>query len=419
MSSSSERPVSGRSTISLFYILAIGAGVMRTLSVGFDIVALNTFAISPILYGLVSQWVSFAITGTLIVILSIRISREGKRRAVGYEFDPDFGRISLLPLRPMLYLFIAGSFAGISTFFYYILAGSNDASVVLPYGQLVIIYLLVGDLVAEKDTPTIIEIQCIISIMLGVMLVGIEPGGFNTLTLLIVLLPMNVSSAITTYFQRKTKRYELSEGLRVDSLNMRIWSLLFLNIVMTVMSIPFMPDDALIQMMYSFDAGFWLMVGSSITTFFSLIMYIRALGRGTMAVVNSLSSISVVLGIPMTLIGSFMLPGAFGIITSDGMLWILKIFGVTLVMMGVIALEASDVRSIVIVNVKPQVGDILPDLFGIKGVESASAVAGKHDYVLSIKSRSLSKARTNILNKIQKISGVKHIQTLVILRDYR
>jgi hypothetical protein len=419
MSSSRERPVGRHSAISLFYILAIGAGVMRTLSVGFDIVALNTFTISPILYGLVSQWVSFAITLTLVVVLSFKISREGKKRALGYEFDPDFGRISLLPMKPMLYLFIAGAFAGISTFFYYILAGSTDASVVLPYGQLVIIYLLIGDLVAEKDTPTIIEIQCVISVMLGVMLVGIEPGGFNILTLLIVLIPMNMSSAITTFFQRKTKRYELSEGLRVDSLNMRVWSLLFLNIVMTLMSIPFMPGDALIQMMYSFDAGSLLMVGSSITTFFSLVMYIRALGRGTMAVVNSLSSVSVVLGIPMTLIGNLILPGAFGVITSDGMLWILKIFGVTLVMMGVISLEASDVRSLVIVNVKPQVGDILPDLFGIKGVESASGIAGKHDYILSIKSRSLSKARTNILNKIQKIPGVMHVETLVILRDYR
>ncbi|TFG14491.1 Lrp/AsnC family transcriptional regulator [Candidatus Thorarchaeota archaeon] len=419
MSGSSQRPVSGRSTISLFYILAIGAGVMRTFSVGFDIVALNTFASNPIIYGLISQWVSFAITLTLVVILSIKISREGKRRALGYELDPDFGRISLLPSRPMLYLFIAGSFAGISTFFYYILAGSTDASVVLPYGQLVIIYLLIGDLVAEKDTPTIIELQCVVSIMLGVMLVGIEPGGFNVVTLLIVLLPMNVSSAVTTFLQRKTKRYELSEGLRVDSLNMRIWSLLFLNIIMTALSIPFIPPDGMNQIMQSFDAGFWLMVGSSVATFFSLIMYIRALGRGTTAIVNSLSSISVVLGIPMTLIGNFLLPGAFGGIASDSMLWVLKIFGVTLVMMGVIALEASDVRSLVIVNVEPQVGDILPELFAIKGVESVSGLAGKHDYILSIKSRSLSKARTKILHKIQKIPGVKQVNTLVILRDHR
>jgi hypothetical protein len=72
---------------------------------------------------------------------------------------------------------------------------------------MVIIYLLLGDLVAEKDTPTIVELQSIISILFGVLLIGAVPGGFDVLSLLIVLGPLNVSSALVTYYQRKTKRY--------------------------------------------------------------------------------------------------------------------------------------------------------------------------------------------------------------------
>jgi DNA-binding Lrp family transcriptional regulator len=162
-----------------------------------------------------------------------------------------------------------------------------------------------------------------------------------------------------------------------------------------------------------------MMVASSLSIFVALVMYVRALGKGSMAIVNSLSSISVILGIPLTLIGNYFVEGAFGELTDDAFLWTLKIFGIILIMLGVISLEASDVRSLVMIRVKSLSGDILPALFDIKGVELASALAGDYDYLLSIKSRSLGKTRTNILKKVQAIPEVQHIETLVVLRDYR
>ncbi|MHA2024622.1 MAG: Lrp/AsnC ligand binding domain-containing protein [Candidatus Thorarchaeota archaeon] len=419
MSSRSQRPVSRRSASTVFYSLALGSGVMRTIAVIFDIVALNTVAIDALTYGFLAQWTSFIVTFLAVAFLSIKKKANGKKRALGYRLDPDFDKLKLLPRRPMLYIVIAGVFAGISTAAYYVLAGSSDASTVLPYGQLVIMYLLIGDLMADKDTPTIIEIQSIISILFGVLLVGATPGGFDILTLLIVLGPLNISSALVTYYQRKTKRYELRPGLRVDSLNMRVWSLLVLNLVLSAFSLPFLEPSSWDVMITSFVPLLGLMVGTSLTAFLSIVMYVRALGRGSMAVVNSLSSISVVLGIPVTLIGSLMLPGAFGILEADAFLWTLKIFGVILVVIGVIALEASDIRSLVIIKVKPQTGDLLPQLFDIKGVEKVAALAGPHDYMLTIKSRNLAKTRSMILKRIQKIPGIDDVETLVVIKDYR
>jgi drug/metabolite transporter (DMT)-like permease len=392
---------------------------MRTLSVVFDIVALNTTSIAPLTYGFMAQWTSFVVTFLVVVILSIKRTRNGKKRALGYSLDPDFDRLRLLPRTPMLYIVLAGVFAGISTLFYYILAGSSDASTVLPYGQLVIIYLLIGDLLAEKDTPTIIEIQSIISILFGVLLVGATPGGFDILTLFMVLGPLNVSSALVTYYQRKTKRYELRPGLRVDSLNMRVWSLLVLNSVMSLFALPFLGPTALQSMLVGFIPLLGLMIGSSLATFFSIVMYVRALGRGSMAVVNSLSAISVVLGIPVTIIGNLLIPGAFGLLDADAFMWSMKMIGVILVMIGVIALEASDIRSIVLIKVKPMTGDLLPELFDIKGVETAAAIAGPQDYILSIKSRNLAKTRSMILKRIQMIHGIDDVETLVTIKDYR
>jgi len=419
VSSVNQRPVSKRSSSTIFYTLAIGTGVMRTLSVAFDTVAINTIDIDPIIYGFLAQWVSFIVTVLIVAIVSIRQTANGRRQSLGYNLDPDFDRLRILPKKPMLYLIASGFFAGISTLSYYILIGSTDASNVLPYGQLVIIYLLIGDLLAEKDTPTIIEIQSIISILFGVLLVGATPGGFDIPSLLIVLGPMNISSAFVTYYQRKTKRHEIRPGLRVDSLNMRVWSLLVLNSVMSFLMLPIMPADSWQVMIDYFVPLLWMMVGSSVTIFLALVMYARALGKGSMSIVNSLSAISVVLGVPVTLIGNALVPGAFGIIESDSFMWILTIFGIVLVMIGIVAIQAADVRSIVLIKVKPQVGDILPELFDIRGVEKAAALAGTQDYLLTIKSRNLAKTRTKILEKIQKIRGIDHIETLVIIREYK
>ncbi|MGY5860132.1 MAG: Lrp/AsnC ligand binding domain-containing protein [Candidatus Thorarchaeota archaeon] len=419
MSSLSQRPVSQRSSRSIFYTLAIGTGVMRTLSVAFDVVAVNTTTIDPVIYGFMAQWVSLLVTVLLVAIVSIRRTVNGRRQSLGYNLDPDFDRLRLLPRKPMLYLIASGFFAGISTLSYYILMGTANASAVLPYGQMVIIYLLMGDLLAEKDTPTIVEIQSIVSILFGVLLIGSTPGGFDIVSLLIVLGPMNVSAAFVTYYQRKTKRHEIRPGLRVDSLNMRVWSLLVLNSVMTLLIIPMMPGNSLEIMMEYFVPLLWPMIGSSATIFLALIMYARALGKGSMSVVNSLSSISVVLGVPMALIGNLLIPGGFGTIETDPFLWILTIFGIILVMIGILALQASDVRSYVLVRVKPLVGDILPALFDIRGVERAAALAGTHDYMLTIKSRNLAKTRTKVLRRIQMIEGIDHIETLVIIREYK
>jgi uncharacterized membrane protein len=419
MSSQSQRPVSRRSTTTVFYTLALGSGVMRTLSIGFDYVALGTVNIDPLSYGILSQWVSFATTILLVAVISIRRTSNGRKQPIGYSLDPDFGRLGLLPKKPMLYIIAAGFFAGISTLSYYVLVGSADASAMLPYGQLVIVYLLLGDLLAEKDSPTIIEVQSLVSILFGVLLIGTTPIGFDLHALLIVLGPMNLSSAMITYFQRKTKRFELRPGLRVDALNMRVWSLLVLNSVMSLFMLPMLPSNAWQLIVDDFARLSWIMVASSLAAFLSIVMYIRALGRGSMAIVNSLSAISVVLGIPTTLIGNLLIPGAFGDLGNDLFLWTLRILGIILVMIGIVALQSSDIRSLVVVKVKPHTGDLLPDLFAIKGVEKVAAIAGGIDYLLTIKSRNLAKTRTMILNKIQKVPGIEHIETLVVIREYR
>ena len=108
MSSKNQRPVSKQTATTIFYVLALGSGVFRTLSVGFDLVALNLVMDEPIIYGFLSQWVSFCVTLLAVVFLSIRVRRNGKKQPLGYNLDPDFGGLSILPRKPMLYIVFAG-----------------------------------------------------------------------------------------------------------------------------------------------------------------------------------------------------------------------------------------------------------------------------------------------------------------------
>jgi len=93
MSSVSQRPVGRRSIVTMFYILAIGSGVMRTFSVTFDIIALNTTISDPLAYGFMSQWMSFLVTIILLLVLSITRGKPDNRRALGFYLDPDTKRV--------------------------------------------------------------------------------------------------------------------------------------------------------------------------------------------------------------------------------------------------------------------------------------------------------------------------------------
>ncbi|MGM0687418.1 MAG: Lrp/AsnC ligand binding domain-containing protein, partial [Promethearchaeati archaeon] len=69
-------------------------------------------------------------------------------------------------------------------------------------------------------------------------------------------------------------------------------------------------------------------------------------------------------------------------------------------------------------KVKPQTGDIIELLWAINGVESVSALAGKHDYLLAVRTRNLGKTRTKILKRVQSIPGIQDTETLVVFKEF-
>ena len=413
-----ERPIGKHTAKQSFYFLALLSGILASFTVFTDVAAM-TIAMpkEPIAYGILTQWAGLIISIVIVLIATLPSFKE-PGKPLGYHLDPNFDRPHIFSWQIMKPIIIAGFFGGINTLFYYHLSSQNDSSLVLPYSQFVVIYLMFADLMNEHDYPSAVEIQSILSITFGVILVGSSKGALDLFDLLIVLGPLNVTSAIYVIFLSKASRMKIKPKQNVDTLNLRIWTLFFMNLFMTVFSIPLLNDHVISVIVDKI----WITLPYSLIgmafIFFSIIAYTRALSKGKMSVVSSLSSISTVMGIPLTAIASLAAPQIFGVLSTDTLSWTLKIIGTIFVLSGIILLSVSEVRAIILVRSKTGSGDLLEKIGRIYGVESVAAVASQHDYIVRIKVRSIGKAENLIIKQIEKIEGIESIYTLITIREF-
>jgi len=421
-----EQRMGSRQIKTVFYFLALISGVLYAFSVFFDVFIYRIFFHSflpdiyaSVAFALAEQWLSLLFTAILLIILSIPTNR-ARRRSLGTNIDRSFAHITIPSRKILRDIFLAGVFAGISTFAYYYVAGqSADVSAVIPFSRLSLIYLMIGDLILIRDWPSSIEALSILAITFGVILVGITPAGFfNPYLLLYVVTVWAGGIAFSVFFQSRAKRTEIRPKTTTDSLNLRLWILLFLNIIMTLFMIPFITPDVLILLVLQLPVVWgWLLLPVGLT-FFSIVAYLQALGRGKMSVVQSVGSIAIVLGIPLTLLGAFLFPSIFTLPAIDFLSWLLKLTGTIFVVAGIIALSTATLRGYVFVKLRPGTGDIMGELRRIHGVRRVSAISGKWDYLIRIEIRTLSSTRLKTLQKIEEIKGVIDMETSLILKEW-
>ena len=417
MRAATERRVGPRRAKTTFYFLALTSGVFFALSVACDVLISKGLQ-NPIAFALSEQWVSFLFTGITVLVLSLPTNR-ARKRSIGSALDASFNHVTLPPRRIARDIGLAGFFGGISTFaYYFITSSSGDVSAVIPFSRFSLIFLMIGDLLLIRDRPTIIEVQSILAIMFGVILIGSSGGVIDASMLLIVIFVWGGGAAAGIFFQSRAKRTEIKPHLTVDSLNLRVWQLLTLNTTMSVMMIPFITPSVLDSLFNGFVISIpWLLL-AVIFTFFSLITYLQALGRGKMSVVQGVTSVAVVLGLPINLVGSILLPGIFSSPATDTLTWLVKIIGTVFVIAGIISLSLSEMKGYVLVRVNPTAGDILPLLRKIQGVTRASAIAGKWDILVRVDIRSLGSALEKTIERMEDIPGVEEVETMLILKEW-
>jgi uncharacterized membrane protein len=401
-----------------FYFLALVSGVLYAFSVFADVFVYRVLLPDPIAFALAEQWFALLFTFILILIFSIPTNR-ARRRSFGTRLDRSFAHITL-PSRKIIFdVILAGVFSGIATFAYYVVTGlSADVSAMIPFSRFSLIYLMIGDLVLIRTWPSPIEALSIVAITFGVVLVGITPGAFNLPILLFVITFWAGGVAVSVFFQSRAKRTKIRRGATTDSLNLRLWILFFLNIFMTLFMIPLITPTVIHTLIIQFPLIWPWLIFPVVLTFFALVAKLQALGRGKMSVVQAIGSVSIILGIPLTLLGTFLFPGIFFPPAIDMLSWLIKLIGTTFVLAGILALSMSEMRGYILVKTRPGTGDILGLLRKIQGVSRVSAISGKWDYFVRIDIRSLASTRIKTLKRIEKVPGVIDMETMLILREW-
>ena len=90
---------------------------------------------------------------------------------------------------------------------------SGDVSVVLPFTQVVILYLVIIESLSEKDTPTLVEIQSSVIVTFGAILGSLTLSGTINLTALaIVFLVINPGWVLLSFYQRKLKMLKINDS---------------------------------------------------------------------------------------------------------------------------------------------------------------------------------------------------------------
>jgi DNA-binding Lrp family transcriptional regulator len=403
----------------LFYVLAFASALIAA-----SVATLDTKIVADIIP---NAWAfSFAcfIIGTLIsflIVLVFSLPLHGK--SLGSKIiDPSFKRLRLVRKEELKYHSLAGLGNAILTIGYLsLLTLLGDPSTVLPFSQIVILYLILVESVTEKNMPTLTEIQSSVIVTCGAILGSISlTGTINVESLAIVFLVINPAWVLFSIYQRKLKMMKI-DGRSNDALNIRFWNVVFAcgftAILVSIYDIVIGESYFIAGIMASINHFEWVALTMGVT-FFSYVFYIRALGIGKASVTQAVRASTVLFAIPFSLLLAY-----FNIIppfTTDPVMVLLKIMGIILVVLGIISFALTLVKAYIFITVKSgyPIDQTMEKLWNIHGVTRVTATAGPYDFIVKIRTRTLLKGYERIIRKIEEIEAIKDFRWESVLKEW-
>ena len=397
----------------LFFVLAFTSTIITAIVSGLDAIA-QTYITNPWELGLACFIWGVIISLTISLILSI--SYKGKSLG-SRTIDPSFKRVRLLTKKEIVYHIIAGiGNASLTIGYFFLLSMFGDPSIVLPFSQVVILYLVIIESITEKDTPTLVEIQSSVIVTFGAILGSISLGGSLSIeALIIVFLVINPGWVLLSVFQRKLKLLKIKEKTN-DAVNIRLWNVIFACLFTAVFIYIFDfingSNYLITGVKASFTHYFWVMI-IAIGVFFSFIFYIRSLGIGKASVTQAVKATVIIFSIPVSIfLGYFE--------TSDPVLLLIKFMGIILMMLGILSFALTLTKAYVFIKMIPgyDIDKVMSDLWKIKGVNRVCAVAGPYDFIIKIRTRTLIKGYERIIKKVENVSGIKEFRWQSVLKEW-
>ena len=400
----------------LFFVLAFSSAIISAVVAGIDTVAVENIN-NPLAVTLACFVLALIVAISFGLILSIPI----KNTSIGAKtIDPSFRRIRLVKKQEIKYHILAGFGNTIMTIGYFALFPllNNDVSIILPFSQIVILYLVIAESITEKDTPTLVEVQSSIIVTFGAILGSISlNGNISIETFAIVFLVINPGTMIFSFYQRKLKIMKIDEKQN-DAINIRLWNVFFAFLFTCLLIIGYdfiYHTNNLYEGFIASFNQFGLMGLIAIGTFFSLVLYIRALGIGKASVTQAVKASAIIFSIPVTIaisgVGSFV---------SDPVLLLIRIMGITLMMLGIASFALTLTKAYVFIRMKSgySIDETMNKLWKIKGVNRVCAVAGQYDFIVKIHTRTLLKGYERILKKVEEIPGINQYKWQSVLKEW-
>jgi len=402
-----------------FYILVLTSSILYAIISGIDATVNTLFITNPFILGFSIFFVGIFISLLFAGILSIPIN--GK--SIGHRyFDPSFKRLRWIQKKEIKYHVLAGIGNATYTIGYFTLFTIlDDPSVVLPFTQIVILYLIIIESFNEKNAPTLIEIQAGIMVTIGALIGSLNlTGSINVMSLLIVFAILIPAWALLTIYQQKLKHLQILDNQN-DAVNIRFWNVIISFALLTF--IMFFYDiitantfliDGIIQ---SFTYLGWISLIAG-GMFFVYILYIRALGIGKASVTQAIRSTIIIFTIPVSLVlSNFSIIPLF---STDPISLMIKISGIILIVIGIISYALTQVKAYIFVTIEPKVDikKIMCDFWKIRGITHVSATTGTYDMIIKIQTRTLLKGYERIIKKVENIKGVQTYRWESVLKEW-
>ena len=396
----------------LFYVLGILSSAIGAIVTIIDTYISVIYVKDPWALCLAIFLAGIIITFILCLILSIPI----KGKSIGARIDPSFRKLRLLRKKELKYHLAAGIGNATATIAYFmIISLYKDPSAVLSFFQIVILYLLLIESIAEKNAPTLAEVQSSIVVTFGAILSSFSlKGEINFFGLLVVFLILNPSWVVFSIYQRKLKIMKIDSCYN-DSINIRFWNLFFTTIFTTIF-VYFIRRDAFYLAFDVLKYCYFFFISMGVT-FFSYILYIRALGLGKASVTQAVKSLTIIFSIPLTFILAKITPViVFESITHA----IIKMIGIILVVLGVISFALTEVKAYIFIKAKTgyAASQIIDKIWKIKGITSVAAVAGRYDIIAKARIRTLGKGYERIIRALEKVKGIESFEWQSILKEW-
>ena len=404
----------------LFYALAFASAIIAAGVSAIDATIISLYIRDAWAFGLSCFFVGIIVSLVIILIFSIPIK---KGKSLGSKvIDPSFKRIRLVRKEEIKYHVVAGfGNACLTIGFFFLLSMLGDPSAVLPFSQIVILYLVAIESVVEKNIPTLSEVQSSLIVTFGAILVSISLTGEVSLeAMAVVFLVVNPAWVLFSIYQRKLKMLKIDKKPN-DALNIRFWNVVFACVFAAVIVGIFDLLTGNSHFMAAINASIehfeWIALTMAVT-FFSYVFYIRALGIGKASVTQAVRASTVLFAVPFSIAISY-----FNIIppfTVDPVMILIKIIGTALVLLGIVSFALNLVKAYVFIRVKPgyPIDETMKKLWNIRGVTRVAAVTGPYDLIVKIRTRTLVKGYERIVRKIEEIEGIKEYKWQSVLKEW-